>query len=88
MIVRASGGNKGTALRFVADHYGVGLEHVVAIGDWINDIPMLKVAGRSFAMGHAPASVKSEASDHLEHTNIAGGGVARAVELAFGIRQR
>jgi len=88
MIVRASGGDKGTALRFVADHYGVALEHVVAIGDWINDIPMLKVAGRSFAMGHAPAAVKSEASDRLEHTSISGGGVARAVELAFGIAVR
>jgi Cof subfamily protein (haloacid dehalogenase superfamily) len=88
MIVRAAGGDKGTALRFVADHYGVALSEVVAIGDWINDIPMLKVAGRSFAMGHAPASVKSEASDHLEHTSTFGGGVARAVELAFGVRSR
>jgi len=88
MIVRAAGGNKGTALRFVADHYGVALDEVVAVGDWINDIPMLKVAGRSFAMGHAPAAVKSEASDQLDHTSIAGGGVARAVEIAFGVRPR
>ncbi len=88
MIVRAAGGDKGTALKFVADHYGVAMEEVVAIGDWVNDIPMLKVAGRSFAMGHAPASVKSEASDHLEHTSISGGGVAHAVDVAFGIRPR
>jgi Cof subfamily protein (haloacid dehalogenase superfamily) len=88
MIVRAAGGNKGTALSFIADHHGVKLEEVVAIGDWINDIPMLKVAGRSFAMGHAPTLVKSEATDQLEHTSIDGGGVARAVELAFGVRAR
>lgn len=88
MIVRASGGNKGTALKYVADHYGVGVHEVVAIGDWINDIPMLKVAGRSFAMGHAPAAVKSEATDTLDHTPLEGGGVAHAVELAFGVRAK
>jgi Cof subfamily protein (haloacid dehalogenase superfamily) len=86
LIVRASGGNKGTALRFLAEHYGITLDEVVAVGDWINDIPMLQVAGRSFAMGHAPAAVKSEASDELEHTSARGGGVAHAVELAFGVR--
>lgn len=88
MIVRASGGDKGTALKYVADHYNVAMEEVVAIGDWMNDIPMLRVAGRSFAMGHAPDAVKSEASDCLEHTPLAGGGVAHAVELAFGVRAK
>ncbi len=88
MIVRAAGGDKGTALRFVADHYGVAMDEVVAVGDWINDIPMLKVAGRSFAMGHAPAVVKSEATDTLDATALDGGGVARAVELAFGVRAK
>lgn len=84
LIVRTSGGDKGTALRYVAKHYNVDLEEVVAIGDWVNDIPMLKVAGRSFAMGHAPASVKAVASDELEHTSLSGGGVAHAIETAFG----
>ena len=88
LIVRTSGGNKGTALRYVAGHYGVDMDDVVAIGDWMNDIPMLEVAGRSFAMGHAPSAVKSVASDELEHTSISGGGVAHAVELAFGVRPR
>ncbi len=88
MIVRAAGGDKGTALRFVADHYNVPMNEVVAVGDWINDIPMLKVAGRSFAMGHAPEAVKSEATDTLDATALGGGGVARAVELAFGVRAK
>jgi Cof subfamily protein (haloacid dehalogenase superfamily) len=88
LIVRTSGGDKGTALRYVAEHYGVSMDEVVAVGDWMNDVPMLEVAGRSFAMGHAPAAVKSVASDELEHTSISGGGVARAVELAFGVRGR
>ena len=88
MIVRASGGNKGTALKYVADHYGVTMDEVVAVGDWINDIPMLEVAGRSFAMGQAPAAVKEKATDMLEETPTLGGGVARAVEIAFGVRPR
>lgn len=86
MIVRAAGGDKGTALAYVAKHYGVGIDEVVAVGDWMNDIPMLQVAGRSFAMGHAPAAVKKVASDELSETGTSGGGVARAIEISFGVR--
>ena len=88
MIVRAAGGDKGTALAYVASHYGVAMSEVVAVGDWLNDIPMLKAAGRSFAMGHAPEAVKLQATDRLQHTAVDGGGVARAVELAFGVRTK
>jgi len=88
MIVRAAGGDKGTALAYVADHYGVPMSEVVAIGDWINDLPMLRVAGRSFAMGHAPEPVRKVVTDRLDHTSLEGGGVARAVELAFGVRAK
>jgi hydroxymethylpyrimidine pyrophosphatase-like HAD family hydrolase len=51
----------------------------------LNDVPMLEVAGRSFAMGHAPDEVKSIATDVLEETAEQGGGVARAIEAVFGI---
>jgi len=86
MIVRAAGGDKGTALQLIADHYQVSIEEVVAVGDWLNDIPMLRVAGRSFAMGHAPDAVKAIASDRLKQTSLEGGGVACAVEAAFGVK--
>ncbi len=85
MIVRASGGTKGTALRWIAAHEGVALGDTVCIGDWINDVPMFEVAGRSFCMGHAPDAVKAKATDLLAHTPEQGGGVAEAVERAFGI---
>jgi Cof subfamily protein (haloacid dehalogenase superfamily) len=85
MVVRARGGNKGSALGWVADHYGISLEETIAVGDWINDVPMLKVAGRSFAMGQAPESVKEAATDVLDETAYEGGGVARAVKIALGI---
>lgn len=86
MLVRASGGTKGTALRWIADHAGVALSDTVCVGDWVNDIPMFEVAGRSFAMGQAPDEVKSKASDVLAETAETGGGVERAVHEAFGIR--
>ena len=51
-----------------------------------NDIPMFEVAGRSFAMGQAPDEVKSRATDVVAETAETGGGVAAAIERAFGIR--
>ncbi len=86
MIVRASGGTKGTALRWIAEHEGVALADTVCVGDWVNDIPMFEVAGRSFVMGQAPDEVKARASHVLTQTSVQGGGIAAAVDLAFGIR--
>ena len=86
MIVRASGATKGTAIQWIARHEGVALADTVCVGDWINDIPMFEVAGRSFAMGQAPGEVKDKASDVLEQTSEQGGGVAAAIERAFGLR--
>jgi Cof subfamily protein (haloacid dehalogenase superfamily) len=85
IIVRAAGGTKGTAMRWIARHEGVPLERTVCVGDWINDLPMFEVAGRSFAMGQAPDEVKAKATDVLGETSDEGGGVARAVQEAFGI---
>jgi hydroxymethylpyrimidine pyrophosphatase-like HAD family hydrolase len=86
MIARAAGGTKGSALAFVAEHHGCTLDETVCVGDWMNDVSMFAVAGRSFAMGHAPDELKKAATDVLEETVERGGGIARAVEEAFGIR--
>jgi Cof subfamily protein (haloacid dehalogenase superfamily) len=51
-------GNKGNALKIVADYYGISMADTVAMGDSFNDIPMLKVAGLSIAMGNADTVVK------------------------------
>jgi hydroxymethylpyrimidine pyrophosphatase-like HAD family hydrolase len=82
MVARASGVDKGTAIDWLAQHYGVGLEDVVAVGDWLNDIPMLKRAGQSFAMAQAPAEVKAAAKQLLTCDIWRGGGVAEAAERA------
>jgi len=78
MVVRAAGYSKGTALIWLARHYGVSPEEVVAVGDWFNDIPMFEAAGRSFVMAQAPENVKETATDRLSADSSTGGGIAEA----------
>jgi HAD superfamily hydrolase (TIGR01484 family) len=51
----APGVSKGLALATLARHLGVAREHVMAIGDQDNDLPMLQWAGLGLAMGNAAA---------------------------------
>lgn len=82
MVIRRAGVDKGTALAAIAAHHGVAMENVTAVGDWINDVPMLRVAGRSFAMAQAPDEVKRAATDVLAADAASGGGVAEAIARA------
>ncbi len=84
LVARAAGGTKGTALAWMAAHYGITVEETVCVGDWLNDLPMLECGGRSFAMGQAPAEVKKAATDVLDCGIETGGGIAEAIERAFG----
>jgi Cof subfamily protein (haloacid dehalogenase superfamily) len=84
MVARAAGGTKGTALTWMAAHHGIAVSETVCVGDWLNDLPMLQTAGRSFAMGQAPDEVKKAATDVLERSIRDGGGIAEAIERAFG----
>lgn len=79
------GCTKGRALARLADRLGVPRAHVAAVGDWYNDISMFGFAGRSFAMGHAPAPVREAATDTLTATAATGGGVAEAISLWIGL---
>ena len=65
MMARAAGVTKGSALQWIAAHHGIDVREVVAVGDWLNDVPMFQVAGRSFAMAHASDEVKAAATEHL-----------------------
>ena len=85
MVARAAGGTKGTALEWIAAHYGMAVSQTVCVGDWLNDLPMMKTAGRSFAMGQSPDDVKAAATDVLSRTIATGGGIAEAIERAFGL---
>jgi Cof subfamily protein (haloacid dehalogenase superfamily) len=85
MMIRAAGSTKGTAIEWLARYHGFTTADVVVVGDWLNDVPMFEVAGRSFVMGQAPASVKATATDTLDADCFRGGGVAEAVWRAWGI---
>jgi hydroxymethylpyrimidine pyrophosphatase-like HAD family hydrolase len=85
MVVRARDATKGTAVRWLAAHYGCTPAEVVVVGDWINDVPMFEAAGCSFAMAHAPRGVKEKATFELEAEPHEGGGVAEAIRRAFGV---
>ena len=84
VLVRAAGPSKGTALAALCRDAGCSLAEAVAIGDWVNDVPMFEVAGRSFAMGGAPDAVRAKATDVLERPAGGGGGIAEAVRRAWG----
>ncbi|MEV0949691.1 HAD family hydrolase [Promicromonospora sp. NPDC050249] len=61
--VTAPGVNKAVALDTVRSHLDIRADHTVAVGDGVNDLDMLAWAGRSVAMGHAPAIVRSAADE-------------------------
>ncbi len=50
--------SKATALEFMADYYGVPMEKTVAVGDALNDLPMLQRAGLGFAVENADEELK------------------------------
>jgi hydroxymethylpyrimidine pyrophosphatase-like HAD family hydrolase len=79
--VRAGGIDKGIALGRLAAQLGIDQNDVAAVGDWYNDVPMLLWAGRSFAMGHAPADVAQAAQQRLRSTAATGGAIAEALAL-------
>ena len=75
-IMHASA-SKGVALKTAADYYRVPLEHVMVIGDAVNDIPMLRAAGIAVAMDNAHPLVKQAAhwtapsnNDHGVHAAL------------------
>ncbi len=53
--------SKGTAVEFLAAHYGVPLEKTVAIGDQLNDVPMIEKAGLGIAVKNADEALKRRA---------------------------
>ena len=62
------GTNKGAALPRIAEAVGVDMSRVVAIGDFDNDIAMLRDAALGIAVGNATDGAKAVA-DHVTVTN-------------------
>ncbi len=55
--------SKGEALKSICRKMAFPLENTVAIGDYYNDIELMKTAGYSVAMGNAPTEVKLIANE-------------------------
>jgi len=81
LVVRRGGVDKGTAIEFIAAHHGVSLEDVAVVGDWLNDVPMLKRAGHRFVMGHASDEVKA----HAHHVLPIGKSPLAHIAAHFGV---
>jgi HAD superfamily hydrolase (TIGR01484 family) len=70
--------SKWSGILHLAELWGVDPAEICAVGDDMNDVPMLRGAGLGVAMGHAPAAVLA-AADHVtaDHDND---GVAQLVD--------
>lgn len=78
ITVMPSGVSKGDGLRRLARLIGIDLSEVMAVGDNLNDLEMLDVAGLGVAMGNGPPEVRARA-DHVT-ASVDDEGVARAIE--------
>jgi len=76
--------SKGSALARLALRVGIASEDCVVVGDWYNDLSMFEWAGRSFAMGGAPAAVANAATDRLKAPTGEGGGIAEVIDRLLG----
>ncbi len=72
------GVNKGSTLQKLCNYLGYDIENVYAIGDYYNDIDLLKAAGHGIAVENAKPEVKAAAERLVAHCRE--GGVAEALE--------
>lgn len=77
--------SKGTAVEFLAEHFNVSIEKTVAIGDQLNDLPMIEKAGVGIAVFNADNALKEKANAVSPFTNEEGA-VAWAIEQ-FGLQK-
>ena len=73
------GVGKDTSLDAVLRARGLGPEHLMAVGDGMNDLPMIRYAGVGVAMANADPAVKARA-DYVTAADNDHDGVAEAVE--------
>ena len=71
--------NKAKALEKLCDHYGIGMENVLTIGDNYNDKEMLEEAGFSAAVQNAHLLLK-DVSKYTTKANNDQGAVGEAIE--------
>lgn len=65
------GDTKGEGLKFLAKHYGIDMSDTVAVGDNLNDMSMVEIAGTGVAVGNAVQELRNIA-DFISVTNDEG----------------
>ncbi len=78
--VMPAGENKGAGLRFLSDYFKIPLEKTAAIGDQLNDLPMIEVASGKFTVANADGELKKMAR---VFASCEEDGVAEALEYAM-----
>ena len=73
------GFTKWSGLEAVAGRLGIPPEAICAVGDDVNDLPMIRAAGLGIAMGNATDDVRA-AADHVVATHD-DGGIAEVIDL-------
>lgn len=80
--IAMAGVTKWSGVLHLADAWGIGPEQICAVGDDVNDVPMIEGAGLGVAMGNAPDEVK-RAADRVAPANYEDG-LVRVVEWVLG----
>ncbi|TCP21878.1 hypothetical protein EV207_13920 [Scopulibacillus darangshiensis] len=78
MEISAKGISKESGVRMICDHLGIQMGHVMAIGDNLNDLQLIRAAGLGIAMANADEELK-QAADAVTASNNRNG-VARAIK--------
>ncbi|WP_169975219.1 Cof-type HAD-IIB family hydrolase [Tautonia rosea] len=75
--------SKWSAVLHLADRWGIDPSEIVAVGDDVNDLPMIEGAGLGVAMGQAPEAVR-QAADLVAPTFEADGVASVIEEVLLG----
>ncbi len=81
--VSPNGDNKGVALKYIAERFGINISSTVAVGDNLNDLSMIEAASIGVAVGNAVDELKA-AAGYVSASNDCDG-VAEIIEK-FGFR--
>ena len=83
MEFNASTTSKGKALKYLANYLNIGIDETIAIGDHLNDLSMLEVAGLSVAVSNAQDVIK-EICDVVTERSNNNGAVAEVINKFIG----
>ena len=81
--VTPPGIDKGSAVRRLAEVYGLPLEQVMMVGDSANDLPALRIVGAAVAMGNGEPAVRAVAGHVV--SDVEHDGVVDAFRLAAAL---